>query len=133
MRSDGRWFLYAWCGQYPLVTNLAFDAFSCYQFEDTQWLKADVSIQCHTAKHDEAIALAVITIIVYPVGLLVLFAGLLFCARRAITSNRPTPLSKATSFLHREYETNIFWWEVCGLRDASDTLQPRLYPCLHHA
>ena len=41
---------------YPLITNLAFDAFSCYKFEDSQWLKADVDIECDTPKHNRATA-----------------------------------------------------------------------------
>ena len=44
---------------YPLVATKAFEAFSCYQFEESQWLKADVTIQCSSASyaspaHEEA-------------------------------------------------------------------------------
>ena len=53
---------------YPLVTNLAFDSFSCYKFEDSQWLKADVDIECGTPKHDRAKALAWAAIFLYPIG-----------------------------------------------------------------
>ena len=43
---------------YPVVTNLAFEAFPCYTFIEGEWLKADVSIQCGTSKHDQARRLA---------------------------------------------------------------------------
>jgi len=97
---------------YPLVTNCAFGAFSCFDFLDSEWLKADVAIQCRTRQHADAKALAVVAIILYPVGLLLLTAALLFASRAAIRTKRPTTLSCAIAFLHREYEPQFFWWEL---------------------
>jgi hypothetical protein len=94
---------------YPLVTNVAFEAFPCHDFDDSAWLKADVSIPCYTPEHDAVIRLAAVAIFVYPVGLLVLNAALLFLARKAIANEQPTPLSRATAFLHREYEPHMAW------------------------
>ena len=87
---------------YPLVTNVAFDAFPCFEFDDgTRWLKADVSIECNShAWTDEVAPLAWTAVLIYPVGLLVLNALLLFAARRK--RKLETPLSKATAFLHQE-------------------------------
>ena len=45
-------------------------------------------------------------------GLLILNAALLYCARDAIRSNKPTALSEAIKFLHGEYEPHVFWWEL---------------------
>ena len=56
--------------------------------------------------------LAWTAIVIYPVGLIAINASLLFCARRAIVSKRQTTLSKATAFLHKEYEPHLFWWEL---------------------
>ena len=56
--------------------------------------------------------LAWAAVIIYPVGLIVLNASLLFCARKAITSKRETPLANAIAFLHKEYEPHLFWWEL---------------------
>ena len=39
-------------------------------------------------------------------------AALLFCSRNAILLDKPTALSKAIRFLHKEYEPHIFWWEL---------------------
>ncbi len=97
---------------FPLVTNLAFDAFACYEFTESTWLKVDVSIQCYTDQHDEAIALAWVALLVYPIGTLALNAALLYAARHAILNNKPTPLSVAIAFLHREFEPQYFWWEL---------------------
>ena len=99
---------------YPLATNTAFDAFPCYEFADgSRWLKADVAIDCDSAtyKHDVVLT-AWAAVVIYPVGLVVLNASLLFCARKAIVSKRETTLSKAIEFLHKEYEPHIFWWEL---------------------
>ena len=97
---------------YPLVTHIAFDAFACHKFASSEWLKADVSIRCDSAKHDEAKALAWAAIILYPIGLLLLNGGLLFSARQAIINHQPTTLSRATTFIYHEYEPQFFWWEL---------------------
>ncbi|KAL3909905.1 MAG: hypothetical protein SGPRY_009256, partial [Prymnesium sp.] len=103
---------------YPIVSRVAFDGFSCYTFskDDTKvheaFLKADVSIECDTPKHHEVEILASVAIAVYPVGLLVLVAGLLFSARRDIIRNTPSRLSLSIAFLHREYKPHFFWWEL---------------------
>jgi len=88
---------------YPLVSTVAFDAFSCYRFTESEWLKSDVSIQCDSAAHADAKALAWAAIIIYPIGLLVLNGVLLFKARHAVLNRKPTTLSRAIDFLHREY------------------------------
>ena len=97
---------------YPLVCNLAFDAFSCWEFEGSSWLKADVAIECGSTKYDDARALAWVAIVLYPIGLLGLFGGLLFAARHAIQQRRPTALSEAIGFLHCEFEPQFFFWEL---------------------
>ena len=90
---------------YPIVTNVACEAFSCFRFLDgSAFLIADVSIQCDTKEHANAKALAVVAIIIYPVGLFLVNATFLYSARRAILSKRPTSLSRVCAFLHREYQ-----------------------------
>ena len=49
-------------------------------------------------------------ILVYPVGVPVIFAILLFRVRRELQGERETLLSSALGFLHREYEPRYFWW-----------------------
>ena len=96
---------------YAMVTNVAFEAFSCYDFDDgSRYLIADVSIVCDSAEHGQAKSLAWTVICVYSVGLIVLYFALLHCARRAILSKKPTALSHATRFLHREFEPRFYWY-----------------------
>lgn len=110
---------------YPVITNTAFDAFPCLDLcldqrapEDlpcrslSRVLKTDVSVDCDTSEYDEILRLAWLAIILYPIGLILLSASLLWRARRAILSARPTPLSRAIEFLHHEYEPSMFWWEL---------------------
>jgi len=97
---------------YPLVATKAFEAFSCYQFSDSRFLKSDVAVECDSSKHDEVKRLAWVAICLYPVGLLVLNAILLFRTRHAIVSKRPTALSKSIAFLHKQYKPEFFWWEL---------------------
>ena len=97
---------------YPIITNKAFEAFSCFKFTESQWLKADVTIQCGSPEHVEAKRLAWAAIAIYPVGMILVVSALLFKARRAILSRRHTLLSSAISFLYREFETQFFWWEL---------------------
>ena len=67
---------------YPLVSNVAFEAFSCYEFDNGKRavLVSDVRITCstpwagstHNAEHTRITNVAFVAIGVYPVGLLVL-------------------------------------------------------------
>ena len=56
-------------------------------------------------------------IVLYPIGLLLLNAALLFSVRRAICSEEPTALSTAIAFLHREYDVRrgLYWWECAEM------------------
>ena len=98
---------------YPIVTNVAFEAFSCFEFENgDSFLKADVSVKCDTSEHYHAMNVALIVICVYPIGLFVLNGVLLAMSRKAIVLQKPTALSRATAFLHREYKPVAFLWEL---------------------
>ena len=57
------------------------------------------SIECETPEHVEVVQLAWLGICLYPVGVPLLYAGLLIRAREAILMDTPTPLRKALNFL----------------------------------
>ncbi|KAL3930332.1 MAG: hypothetical protein SGPRY_001582 [Prymnesium sp.] len=97
---------------YPIVSRMAFSGFSCYEFTSSAWLKADVAIECYTSSHRAVQALASAAIVLYPLSLLILTGALLLKARISIIAERPTPLSTAISFLHREYKPHMYWWEL---------------------
>ena len=57
---------------YPIVTTIAFEAFSCYDLgAEGKWLIADVAIQCTSPYHASVSKLAMMAVLVYPVGLLI--------------------------------------------------------------
>ena len=98
---------------YPIVTNVAFEAFSCFIFEDgSSYLIADVAIQCSTddvssPEHFRSKAVGVFAVTFYAIGLFALNCYLLSRAQKAIRTSTPTALSNAISFLHREYTPQV--------------------------
>ena len=88
---------------YPSVTFEAFEVFACYDFGDSRsYLIADVSIECNSLEHHDAFFLAALAILIYSVGIPLLFVMLLYRARTAIERSRPTRLSMSIAFLYKE-------------------------------
>lgn len=101
---------------YPIVTQQAFKAFPCYTFDEglassTSWLRADVSIQRGTERHMLAQLIAGMALLLYPVGLLLLFGGLLWLARHT----EDKEIRKAIAFLYLEYQPSCFFWELAEM------------------
>ena len=57
---------------------------------------------------------AIIAVLLYPVGIPLMYLLLLIAARRAIVKERPTRLSTALSFLHRDFVPRLYWCEIIG-------------------
>lgn len=111
------------------VTNVAFEGFPTYEFEGGQaFLIADVSIESGTPAAATSAKLAWVAVLIYPVGIMIGNILLPFTVRRSIIDDKPTPLSRAISFLYREYDVSAFWWEVrsppegnvCGARSLDE-------------
>ena len=109
---------------YPAVTNVAFQAFPCYDFEEGSWLRADVAIQCGSPYHSQVKLVAWLAVAVYPMGLWVAALLLLRRARLAIlpqevgarkASAAEQRLAANISFLFAEYEPHMFWWELAEM------------------
>ena len=73
---------------------------------------ADVSIVCGSPEHRTAQTIAWAAVLLYPIGLFALNGALLSSARQAILSEKPTALSRAVGFLHREYLPGFYLWEL---------------------
>ena len=100
----------------PMVSSSAFRAFSCEDFDNGRsFLRADYAIECYTETYTRVELLAWLGILLYPVGVSVLYAVLILASRRAIMDDKPTSLSKALSFLVRDYEPAFMWWELLML------------------
>lgn len=97
------------------VSGLLFETWACVQFEldhksraSQQYLRSDLSMRCSTSdftndQHEQLKVMSWVFIAIWPIGVVLLYAGLVVACRRAITSGTSSGLSRATSFLHREY------------------------------
>eukprot|EP00966_Prymnesium_polylepis_P069238 1609029-Prymnesium_polylepis.4 len=106
---------------YPIVTNVAFEAFSCYEFEHADgnatagWLIADVSISCGSQTHLEAMRLAVLAVVLYPVG----------CPTAAPSPN-PSPSEHSRAPLPRRVDSRTARTSTAHTRRVQRTHRPVL-------
>ncbi|CAN0250034.1 unnamed protein product [Scytosiphon promiscuus] len=105
---------------YSSVSSTVFQTFACEKLDDgAEYLRADYSIQCTDAKHKNFEIYAGIMIFVYPVGIPLLYAILLF-QRRDVLANGDADKTKAQSIagLWEPYRPERFYYEVveCGRR-----------------
>jgi hypothetical protein len=111
----------------PSISKTLFSTFDCEEFSandasgaSSHFLIADFSVRCSSQDHtssdwDEARIVATGYIMVWPVGMPILFLALLLHCREAIKGRRWTPMTNATRFLHREYRPQVFYFEVVEL------------------
>ena len=90
-------------------------------------MQADLSVSCKdgrvegaadgsdTGEHDSIKALASVFIVLWPIGVLALYAVLLFKASPHLRAGKVTALTQATAFLHAEYQPAHFYWELVEL------------------
>merc|ERR1740139_1471640 len=101
-----------------MVSSAAFRAFSCERFDTgREFLRADFSVECSTATHvskphEAAKDLAMVAIMIYPVGISVMYIFAFAIAHPAIRKSRHTELSRALGFLSRDFEPEYLWWEL---------------------
>lgn len=77
----------------------------------------DLSVECNNSpEHDAIIGWAVALVIIWPVGVCILYASLLFACRSSIARRSPSALVDATAFLHKDYNPEEFYyWELLEL------------------
>ena len=105
---------------YSSVSSTVFRMFACDPVDDgNSYLRADYRIMCTDAKHRALQAYATVMIAVYPVGIPLFYAVLLFRYRRVL-SDYGANKSKAQPIadLWAPYRPNVFYYEVieCGRR-----------------
>ena len=77
------------------------------------YLLADKSVQCGSSDHEKMKFLAILLVLVWPVGMLLLFAFLLFYNRNELKAGEARHTSaRATRFLTSGYRARFFYWEV---------------------
>ena len=78
-------------------------------------MRQDASVECGTEDHESITDVAIGLIVLWPVGSLVLFTSLLAACYKPLQAKTPNALTRATAFLHREYEKTWYWWEAVEL------------------
>ena len=107
----------------PSVTRSLFLAFQCQSFgfddltsETKSYLTASLDIECTGfGAHQPTIAVAVGFIALWPLGMPLVYALLLYRCRRSIQNHQPCPLSRAIRFLWSDYEDDYYWYEMIAL------------------
>ena len=115
---------------FPMTASVAFQSFSCESFDGgARYLREDYSVRCShgafTSKpHEDIKALAWLAISIYPVGVPVLYTLLLLSQRQALLDDRPTVLTNALSFLHKDYRKACYLWEVVEVHAPAHKRMP---------
>ena len=85
------------------------------------FLRRDISVECGTSAHDEIVAIAVMLVLVWPLGMQLLFIGTLWCNRKALRRSAENSFTKALRFLSGGYKPQYFY---CA-RISSHVTPPR--------
>ncbi|CAM9792296.1 unnamed protein product, partial [Ectocarpus sp. 12 AP-2014] len=105
---------------YSSVSSTVFKTFACETLDDgIEYLRADYRIHCTDTKHEAFQVYAGFMIFVYPLGIPLLYAGLLFQRRDVLAHDGPDKtVAQPISGLWEPYRPERFYYEVveCGRR-----------------
>ena len=118
----------------PVVSKGIFASWDCVSFEleagngteaepgtERSFLAEDLRVVCTDAgergvyHQTQIAALAYVFVLIWPVGMPLLYLAVLIPNREALRQRRKTQMVRATEFLHKEYAAPYFWWEVLPL------------------
>ena len=106
----------------PSVSASIFRAWHCIPFvfdneQSYSYLAQDLTVRCDGSdEHGRVLAVACILVVLWPIGMVFLYAVLILpCRYMLLDEAPPTPLLTATKFLHKDYKPAYFWWEVISL------------------
>jgi hypothetical protein len=74
-------------------------------------LQISLDTSCDSDEYKATRKEALLMLAIWPVGTPVVYAMLLFASRKAIFTDIPTPLSRATHFLSADYKPEAYLWE----------------------
>ena len=75
------------------------------------WVCMPLQTACDSDEYVKTKRAAFAMLALWPVGVPLLYALLLWASRDALRTETETPLSKATAFLSADYRPSAFWWE----------------------
>ena len=93
----------------PSTNRAIFKAWDCVPFEysaTTQhyFLRASLGIRCGSEEHQQVFAVAFLLMAIWPVGSIVVFAGLALRGRRRLLQHTPDSFVRAIRFLHADFK-----------------------------
>jgi hypothetical protein len=103
----------------PSVSASIFKAWSCQAYTSTRpdapleviaHMRQDPRVQCYVegGDHGSICQLGLFLALLWPLGSLVLYAGLLIMCYMPLTRRTPSALTRATAFLHRDYDLQFY-------------------------
>ena len=105
---------------YSSVSTIVFQTFACETLDDgIEYLRADYRINCTDAKHEALEVYAGFMVFVYPFGIPLLYAVLLFQRRGVLAdAGADKTVAQSTAGLWEPYRPERFYYEVveCGRR-----------------
>ncbi|CAN0108913.1 unnamed protein product [Ectocarpus sp. 12 AP-2014] len=117
---------------YSSVSSMVFKTFACDSLDDgNNYLRADYRILCSTSKHLALQVYAGVMAVVYPVGIPLLYATLLFKHREILVSaSADKAAAQPISSLWEAYKPERFYYEVieCGRRIMLTGVAVFIYP-----
>jgi len=107
----------------PSVSASIFRAWYCLSFaydelEEHSFLAEDLSVRCDASdgEYGSIQTIAWVLVGIWPIGMVVAYALLLVpCHSLLHDETAESSLLDATAFLHRDYKTEYYWWEVISL------------------
>ena len=104
------------CAEYGDVDAVAQTGNGTFINRFVYFLRRDLSVRCYDSpEHEQAVQTALLMTFIWPVGVQLLYVALLAIVRRPLLNRTPTPLTRATAFLHRDYKPELFYWEAVDL------------------
>jgi hypothetical protein len=113
---------------YSTISTAVFQTFACDRVDEkvvtakTRYLRADYSVQCDTAEHKLYKAYASVMIVIYPLGIPLLYTWLLWRSREKLSTEKDASgrvLDRhedvsllSTKFLWKRYRHEMYYWEV---------------------
>ena len=81
-----------------------------------RFLREDLSLECDTAEYSAVRRDAFILVGLWPVGVPVMYAALIFAGRKALASRKPSLLHSGIGFITAGYTPFAFWCAVRAKR-----------------
>jgi len=100
----------------PSTATRIFKSFLCdvieyNEQESRRYLHDDLYQDCDDPSYQTLQHIALVMIVIWPLGVPFLYAVLLWSSRDAVRIGKHTRLSRATAFLAGDYKHSVIWWE----------------------